>query len=923
MDIKKLREGYETMLNFYKQLSDQVADQFMYDVLFFLTYLAGADKKFNQKESKYIQDILSLEIKDLPKIYKDFCKEVYSSSIPVSLQLALLSDQDRHLDFDDGISKQYFSLIAKLGTALLEVDGKTELENNAFVKYMFFLEQHCIETLKPKTQGSSKKKIEAVPKKDATPAKAETKQKQQANTEEAKDGGEWIKASEHKNTGNFLDDLFRHTALSHEQRVHLWGNLIGPSIPSIWMKDLEPLRAGVVLNDDWDTSPINVLYELINSKPNKPVFYYASLLHLKHPNSKKFIQGGILVYHGGIMLVFHDVIDPVSWDDIKSVQVKDDKSQNHIVFSSKPYKKDSRTIEARFPKSSNNPSLLQEVQFLKSLCEIRISQIDAFRESSQREENPRFYLVLNNDNDEDDTVCSYRKLEKLCVDYILEQNHPVTQRDSTSEPSLLTKSTDSKVRIKPEADNTRKNSGSKRNQGSVKIDLQGPTTMLAFWQALKPFLAQIRHLEFDKTVIKETDSHNAKPTIITGVYNSILIRRTQRILRLELYINTETEAGNLQILDHIRKNMKIPSALKDQVQFNRKEGRLAQRIFVNFEGFDLSDRSCWAKYIELITSVADDFFDALEEPMRDLISKDNEQKLMPSDKAQSKQSMVSASPASKEQDKKKDISPQGMVFVEGGTFTMGSRKGASDEKPEHQVSVSSFYISKYQITQKDWETLMGDNPVNNFIAKTGDVGYGTGDNHPIYFINWLEAIAYCNRRSLKEGLSPCYSYGTYGTDSVNWPSGWNKVHVNDVNVKCAWKANGYRLPSEAEWEFAARGGNQSKGYRFCGSDDLYSVAWHVEWDSDHKTHPIGLKQPNELGIYDMSGNVSEWCWDKYGNYTSEPQKDPHGPANGEHRSFRGGSFIMYSDKASVSGRDYNGAAQCESDYGLRVCRSRK
>ncbi len=152
---------------------------------------------------------------------------------------------------------------------------------------------------------------------------------------------------------------------------------------------------------------------------------------------------------------------------------------------------------------------------------------------------------------------------------------------------------------------------SKTKDPSLAIEQTGPTTKLDFWQAFKPYIDQMRHTEFSKVKIKDDDCLDAKPTVIPGVYNSILIRASKKILRLELYIDTAEEARNLQILDHIQAKMKVPASLKGKVEYERKEGRRAQRVCVSFPGFELSDRSCWAKYMQDILCVADDFFDAV------------------------------------------------------------------------------------------------------------------------------------------------------------------------------------------------------------------------------------------------------------------------------------------------------------------------
>lgn len=228
--------------------------------------------------------------------------------------------------------------------------------------------------------------------------------------------------------------------------------------------------------------------------------------------------------------------------------------------------------------------------------------------------------------------------------------------------------------------------------------------------------------------------------------------------------------------------------------------------------------------------------------------------------------------------------PEHFAFVQGGTVA--------------GITVSSFYIDKYELTQAGYQAVMGSNPAST---------YGVGSNYPVYKVSWFNAIEYCNRRSIQEGLTPCYSYSSYGTNPDDWPSGWNTNSNNHTNVSCNWTANGYRLPTEMEWMFAAKGGNQSQGYPFSGSNDLNAVGWY--WDnwgaSTYSTHTVGALAPNELGIYDLSGNVWEWCWDVY---------------SGSYRVARGGSWRNLASFCTVSNRTYHGAAFSFSIIGFRCVR---
>ncbi|MDD3579103.1 MAG: SUMF1/EgtB/PvdO family nonheme iron enzyme, partial [Candidatus Cloacimonetes bacterium] len=244
--------------------------------------------------------------------------------------------------------------------------------------------------------------------------------------------------------------------------------------------------------------------------------------------------------------------------------------------------------------------------------------------------------------------------------------------------------------------------------------------------------------------------------------------------------------------------------------------------------------------------------------------------------------------------------PGQMIAVAGGTFHNGTSN----------VTLSSFHIGKYEVTQAEYQAVMGTNP-----------SYFSGNpNRPVERVSWFNAIEYCNRRSMQEGLTPCYSYSTYGTNPSNWPAGWNTTSANHTNVSCNWSANGYRLPTEMEWMYAAKGGNQSQGYTYSGSNTIGNVAWYSS-NSGSRTHDVGELASNELGTYDMSGNVWEWVWDIYGNYPSGNQTDPTGPTSGSYRVLRGGSWSADANFCAVSYRSGSGAASA-NDYviGFRVIR---
>ncbi len=230
------------------------------------------------------------------------------------------------------------------------------------------------------------------------------------------------------------------------------------------------------------------------------------------------------------------------------------------------------------------------------------------------------------------------------------------------------------------------------------------------------------------------------------------------------------------------------------------------------------------------------------------------------------------------------------VLVEGGTFTMGDTRGEgqSDEVPTHQVTLSSFYIGKYEVTQTEYQAVMGSNP-----------SYFSGSDKPVEQVTWYNAVEYCNARSIQEGLTPCYNTTTWA---------------------CDFSANGYRLPTEAEWEYAARGRTNDPDYLYAGSDDINSVAWYTS-NSGSTTHNVGTKTPNSLGLYDMSGNVWEWCNDWYGSYSSSAQTDPVGSNSGSYRVLRGGGWLYDADYCRVALRYINIPFGSSNVVGFRVTRA--
>jgi formylglycine-generating enzyme required for sulfatase activity len=220
--------------------------------------------------------------------------------------------------------------------------------------------------------------------------------------------------------------------------------------------------------------------------------------------------------------------------------------------------------------------------------------------------------------------------------------------------------------------------------------------------------------------------------------------------------------------------------------------------------------------------------------------------------------------------------PDSFVLINGGTFTMGSpadEPGRQDDEVQHQVTVGSFYMGKYEVTQKEWYEVMGTTIRRQWdmVYKNWSI-YGEGDNYPMYYVSWFDAIEYCNKQSQKEGLTPAYTISDSGDDRT---ATWNR------------STKGYRLPTEAEWEYACRA-RTTTAYN-TGANISDNTGWYED-NSGDTTHPVGQKPANAWGLHDMHGNVYEWCWDWYDDYPSGAQTNPAGASSGSERVIRGGSW---------------------------------
>lgn len=244
-----------------------------------------------------------------------------------------------------------------------------------------------------------------------------------------------------------------------------------------------------------------------------------------------------------------------------------------------------------------------------------------------------------------------------------------------------------------------------------------------------------------------------------------------------------------------------------------------------------------------------------------------------------------------------------MVLIPAGTFRMGDITGTGHkrERPIHQINISrSFLIGRTEVTQAQFEAVMGKNP-----------SHFKGPSLPVESVSWYDAVEFCNALSKLEGLTPCYS-------------------GSGADIVCDFSANGYRLPTEAEWEYAARGGTETDfntgnmtHEKAEPLDPAMDLAGWYEGNAGMKSHAVELKKPNAFGLHDMHGNVREWCWDFYSSdyYESRPAKDPHGPAKGPRRVLRGGGWFDIAKNCRSAVRLASMPAFTDYYNGFRVVRT--
>ena len=281
--------------------------------------------------------------------------------------------------------------------------------------------------------------------------------------------------------------------------------------------------------------------------------------------------------------------------------------------------------------------------------------------------------------------------------------------------------------------------------------------------------------------------------------------------------------------------------------------------------------------------------------------------------------------------------PSGMVLIPAGDFVMGNAtnvfpagEGGSDELPQHTVSISAFYMDQAEVTKAKWDE------VYNWATNNGygfdNSGSGKATNHPVHTVNWYDCVKWANARSEMEGMTACSTV-----------SGEVFRAGTDIPV-CDFVADGYRLPTEAEWEKAARGGAGNRRFPWTDTSTIQHTranyyAWtanytydtsatenyHPDYDSGGVpyTSPVGSFAPNGYGLYDMAGNLWEWCWDRYGStyYGSSPSEDPRGPASGSDRVRRGGNWNLYAFSCRVADRHLYSPGSGSSILGFRLVRA--
>ncbi len=445
----------------------------------------------------------------------------------------------------------------------------------------------------------------------------------------------WIKSTTYIPTGNFLEDIFRHKDLTYNDRVNIWASLIGDKLPCIWIADLkfkEPVYIKLYIDytygntgDDYAVD-LQEFFELGDIPDNKPIYFYCSTyLSLENEESEPEINGnpiGLLVNHLGLFVISEnededsddEEIGFVWWDNIVRIKnLKEEKLCYKIVIDTDSEEE----IVLMFPKPGIVAGMTYpdkaELELLIKLMKIRIKQIKPFKNEPFLIEDPEWYFTLNE-----------RVARDLSQDYLNKKINDNSKKLNSAEKKIeITDEPQSKILEQNYTNNIKKSElPDKIKFKAVPCSGSTPTnpaTYLEFWQILKPYLDKLNHKEFSKVKLKENDCLDTNPNIVVGVYYSILVRKSKKLIRLEAYIATETEIGNLQIIDYIKSHIKEPNILKGKIEYDRKEGRIAQKVSVSLNGFEFEDRNCWENYAQQLVSIIDPFMDAVDTCLKSLI----------------------------------------------------------------------------------------------------------------------------------------------------------------------------------------------------------------------------------------------------------------------------------------------------------------
>jgi ligand-binding SRPBCC domain-containing protein len=442
-------------------------------------------------------------------------------------------------------------------------------------------------------------------------------------SEHVSSSGGWVKASQYMPTGNFLDDAFRHQGLTHEDRIAIWAQITTESLPCQYNSDMEYKESAWFGRTEADASPICSVLDSAEMS-NKPVYYY-SVGFSQSPNMAVYSPAGIMIMHQGIIIHWNqeDMI-VMPWDFVSSVKnIKEDEKTYKLVLKVDDeidLHTEKEGLMFIFPKPGSMPGMdfpeKSELMNLVKLIKTRLKQLEPYRDKPFCIENDDWYFNLTEE-----------VARKLCEEYILKKSKSDTPRTSSKGNVIPPQAT------KPQK--TEKQSVDTQPQPLKKFEpLQpdkppfkpvsgasqptGPVTFLEFWQALKPVLDKLKFKGLSNVKLTENDWLNCKANIIVGVYHSIGILKTKKKIRLDCYIDTGNEVGNLQIIDYVQSKIKPVKTIKDRLVFDRKEGRRAQRIALFLDNFDLDNRNCWNTYIKEIADIMDDFVAAIDTCLKDL-----------------------------------------------------------------------------------------------------------------------------------------------------------------------------------------------------------------------------------------------------------------------------------------------------------------